>query len=141
MATKTGFDKFLDRKLRDPAFREEFEVARAEIAATDALIRALEGARAGRGMSKAELARRLSVKPEIIRRLLTDAGGNPTVGTVLKVATALDYHLELVPNRGRRAAPPSEAARQARTSTEGRTAARATGTRPRVAGRARNRVR
>ena len=141
MATKTGFDKFLDPKLRDPAFRGEFEVARAEIAATDALIRALEGARAGRGMSKAELARRLSVKPEIIRRLLTDAGGNPTVGTVLKVATALDYHLELVPNRGRRPAPAFEAARQARTSTEARTAARATGTRPRVAARARSRVR
>src|SRR5512145_3080723 len=118
MATKTGFDGFLDEKLRDPGFREEFEVARAEIAATDALIRALEGARAGRGLSKAELAQRIAVKPEIVRRLLTDAGGNPTVSTVLKVATALDYHLELVPNRGRRAAPASEAARQARTSTE-----------------------
>lgn len=141
MATRTGFDKFLEEKLRDPAFREEFEVARAEIAATDSLIRALEGARAGRGVSKAELARRLSVKPEIIRRLLTDAGGNPTIGTVLKVAAALDYHLELVPNRGHRAAPASEAARQARASTEARTAAHASGTRPRAVGRARSRAR
>lgn len=141
MAIRTGFDKFLDEKLRDPAFREEFEVARAEIVATDALIRALEGARAVRGVSKAELARRLSVKPEIIRRLLTDAGGNPTVGTVLKVATALDYHLEIVPNQGRRAAPVSGAARQARASTEARTAARASGTRPRASERARSRAR
>jgi DNA-binding phage protein len=141
MATRTGFDKFLDEKVRDPAFREEFEVASAEIAATDALVRALEGARAARGMSKAELARRLSVKPEIIRRLLTDAGGNPTVGTVLKVAAALDYHLELVRNRGRRAAPVPEAARQARSSIGARTEARATGTRPRPAARARSRVR
>jgi DNA-binding phage protein len=140
MATRTGFDKFLDEKLRDPAFREDFEVARAEIAATDALIRALEGARAGRGMSKAELARRLSVKPEIIRRLLTDAGGNPTVGTVLKVASALDYHLELVPNRGRRAASLSEAARRMRPSSAARTAARATGTRRRAAARGRRRA-
>jgi hypothetical protein len=52
---------------------EQFDVARAEIAATDALIRALEG----RGMSKAELARRMSVNPDIVRRLLTDAGGEP----------------------------------------------------------------
>ncbi len=141
MATKTGFDKFLDEKLRDSGFREEFEVARAEIAATDALIRALEGARAGRGITKAELARRISVKPEIVRRLLTDAGGNPTVSTVLKVATALDYHLELVPNRGRRAAPVPEAARQARAPTGAPTAARATGTRPRAAARARSRAR
>ena len=92
---KTGFDKFLDEKLRDPAFREEYGAARSEIDATDALIRALEGARATRGLTKAELSRRMDVKPEIVRRLLTDAGGNPTVSTVLKVATALDYHLEL----------------------------------------------
>ncbi len=141
MATKTGFDKFLDEKLRDPAFREEYEVARAGIAATDALIRALEGARAGRGISKAELARRISVKPEIVRRLLTDAAGNPTVATVLKVATALDYHLELVPNQGRRAAQPPEAARQSGSVTGAPTAARATGTRPRAVARARSRVR
>ncbi len=140
MATKTGFDRFLDDKLRDSAFRADFDVARAEIGATDALIRALEGARAGRGISKAELARRIAVKPEIVRRLLTDAGGNPTVSTVLKVATALDYHLELVPNRGRRTARVPEAARQARIATGAPTAARGTGTRPRAAARARSRA-
>lgn len=141
MASKTGFDRFFDEKLRDSTFREEFEVARAEIAATDALIRALEGARAGRGISKAELARRISVKPEIVRRLLTDAGGNPTVSTVLKVATALDCHLELVPNRGRHVAPVPEAACHARAATGARTAGRATGTGPRAAARARSRAR
>jgi transcriptional regulator with XRE-family HTH domain len=141
MPSKTGFDRFLEEKLRDSAFREQFEVARAEIAATDALIRALERAREGRGISKAELARRMSVKPEIVRRLLTDAGGNPTVGTVLKVATALDCHLELVPNHGRRAAPVSEAARQTRAATGAPTAVRATGTRPRAAARGRSRAR
>jgi DNA-binding phage protein len=141
MASKTGFDKFLEQKLRDSAFREDFEVARAEIAATDALVRALESARAGRGITKAELARRISVKPEIVRRLLTDAGGNPTVGTVLKVAAALDYHLELVPNAGRRAARVPEAARRAHAATEGRTEARGTDTRPRASVRARSRAR
>lgn len=141
MATRTGFDRFLDEKLRDDAFREEFESARAEVAATDSLVRALEGARASRGVSKAELARRISAKPEIVRRLLTDTGGNPTLGTVLKVATALDCHLELVPNRGRRAAPAPQAARQARAATEAPTAARVTGTRPRAGARARSRAR
>lgn len=138
---KTGFDKFLEEKLCDATFREQFDVARAEIAATDALIRALERAREGRGISKAELARRMSVKPEIVRRLLTDAGGNPTVSTVLKVANALDCHLELVPNQGRRAAPASVFARQARAVTAAPTAVRATGTRPRTAARGRSRAR
>jgi DNA-binding phage protein len=141
MASKTGFDKFLDEKLRGPAFREEFEVARAEIAATDALIRALEGARASRGISKAELARRISAKPEIVRRLLTDASGNPTVQTVFKVAAALDCHLELVPNSGRRATPARTAARRVRGATGAPTAARAPGTRSRAGGRGRSRVR
>lgn len=140
MARKTGFDRFLDEKLRDTSFREEFELARAEIAATDALIRALEAARAGRGLSKAELARRLSVKPEIVRRLLTDEGGNPTVSTVLKVATALDCHLELVPNGGHRAARVPESARQTHAATAP-TAGRATDTRPRAASRGRSRGR
>ncbi len=41
-----------------------------EITATDAVIRALEDARARTHSSKAELARRMGVKPEIVRRLL-----------------------------------------------------------------------
>jgi DNA-binding phage protein len=138
---KTGFDRFLEEKLRDSAFGEQFEIARAEIAATDALVRALERAREGRGISKAELARRMAVKPEIVRRLLTAAGGNPTIDTVLKVATALDCHLELVPNHGSRAAPTSVAARQTRPVTEARSAVRATGTPPRAGARGRSRAR
>jgi DNA-binding phage protein len=119
MTTKTGFDRFLDEKLRDPSFRKDYEAARAEIDATDTLIRALEGARAGQGLTKAELARRISVKPEIVRRLLTDKDGNPTIGTVLKLVTALDLHIELVPNRTRKAlstTPPTRRPGPAATS-------------------------
>jgi transcriptional regulator with XRE-family HTH domain len=141
MPARTGFDRFLDEKLSDTAFRDEFDVARAEIAATDSLIRALEGARTSRGISKAELARRISAKPEIVRRLLTDVRGNPTITTVFKVAAALDCHLELVPNSGRRATYATALARQVRGATGAPTAERATGTRPRAAGRGRSRVR
>jgi DNA-binding phage protein len=138
---KTGFDKFLDQKLKHPAFRAEYKKARAEITATDAVIRALEIARARAGVSKAELSRRMEVKPEIVRRLLTDEGGNPTIATVLKVATTLGYHLELVPNGRRRTAPPREAARRVGGSTAARSGERATDTRRRAAARARSRAR
>lgn len=138
---KTGFDKFVDQKLKDPAFRAEYEKARAEIAATDAVIRALESARARGGLSKAELARRMDVKPEIVRRLLTDEGGNPTIATVLKVATTLGYHLELVPNSRRRTSPPHEAARQVAGPIAARSGERATDTPRRAAARARSRAR
>jgi DNA-binding phage protein len=133
MTTKTGFDRFLDDKLRDPSFRKDYEASRAEIDATDTLIRALEGARAGQGLTKAELARRISVKPEIVRRLLTDMDGNPTIGTVLKLVAALDFHIELVPNGPRKT--PSTTPRSRRpgpAATSAQTAARATRTRRRV---------
>jgi DNA-binding phage protein len=137
---RTGFDKFLDEKLKDPAFRAEYEKARAEITATDSVIRALEDARARGGLSKAELARRMDVKPEIVRRLLTDEGGNPTIATVLKVATTLGYHLELVPNSRRRTSP-REAARQVAGPIATRSGERATDTPRRAAERARSRAR
>ena len=115
---KTAVDKYFARRMKDPRFAAAYRAARAEIDATDELIRALDAARAVGGFTKAELARRLGVRPETIRRLFTAPGGNPTMVTVLKVAMALGHHLELVPNvakgAGRRAAPERHAARRLR---------------------------
>ena len=141
MTKKTGFDRFLDKKMGSPVFRQDYEAARAEIDATDALSRALDGARSRGSLSKAELARRVNVKPEIVRRLLTDEGGNPTVGTVLKITNALGYHLELVPNAGRRATRQPEAARRTGSPTATPIPASGLGTPPRAAARGRSRAR
>ena len=97
--TRTGFDRYFARRMKNPRFATEYARARAKIDATDTLIRALETERKRSGISKAALARRIRVKPEIVRRLLTDMGGNPTIGTVLKVVSALGLHLELVARR------------------------------------------
>jgi len=115
--TKTGFERYFDEHMKDPRFAAEYIEARAEIDAIDTLIRALDRARETAGLSKAELARRIHAKPEIVRRLLTDAGGNPTMSTILKLAAALGCHLELVPNSsaGRRARQRVEAARTGRS--------------------------
>jgi DNA-binding phage protein len=114
---KTGFDRYFEARMGDPAFAAVYRSARAGIDATDQLVRALDEARTKRGLTKAELARRIEATPEFIRRLLTAPGANPTMSTVLKVATALGYHLELVPDGdrsgGRRATPRRTAARQA----------------------------
>jgi DNA-binding phage protein len=115
---KTAFDRYFDEQMKDPAFAAEYRAGRAEIDAIDKLIRALDAARLISGLSKAELARKIGAQPEMVRRLLTAPRGNPTMDTVLKVATALGFHLELVPNRGgaggRRAAPRRHAARHVR---------------------------
>jgi DNA-binding phage protein len=115
---KTAFDRYFDEQMKDPAFAVEYRAARAEIDAIDKLIRALDAARLIEGLSKAELARKIGAQPEMVRRLLTTPKGNPTMDTVLKVASALGYHLELVPNRrtagARRSAQRRHAARQVR---------------------------
>ena len=112
--TKTGFDRYFDERMKEPVFAAEYAKARAEIDAVDTLIRALDQARERSGMTKAGLARRIRAKPEIVRRLLTDAGGNPTMTTVLKVASALGCHLELVPNASGRLVMPRPAAARSR---------------------------
>jgi DNA-binding phage protein len=118
MGSKTGFDRYLDKRMKDPGFASEYEKARAEIDATDVLIRALEAAREDAGVTKADLARKTGSSPVIIRRLLTADDGNPTMATVLTVAQALGYHLELVPNHpptpGHRRLKRRVAARQSR---------------------------
>ena len=116
---RTTFDRYFDERMQDPKFAAQYRAARAEIDAVDGLIRALDAARLLRGLSKADLARRIGARPEMIRRLLTATRGNPTMETVLKVASAVGYHVELVPNRGgggdRRAVQRRHAARQVRT--------------------------
>jgi len=97
--SRTGFDKYLDGRMKDPTIAAHYEDAAAEIDATDKLVQALDSVRIANGMSKAELARRISAKPEIVRRLFTSRSANPTMSTVIAVTKALGFHLTLVPNR------------------------------------------
>lgn len=100
---KTAFDRYFDQRMRDPAFATAYTEARAVIDSTDALVRALDRARLVLSMSKAALARQIGARPEVVRRLFTSTGSNPTLATVLKLAEALGFRLELVPNGDRRA--------------------------------------
>jgi DNA-binding phage protein len=95
-ARKTGFDKFVDAQMRDPAFARGYRKARSDIDAVDRIVCALDDARIDLGMSKAQLAQAISAKPEIVRRLLTAKSPNPTLATVVKVAAALGFRVELV---------------------------------------------
>jgi DNA-binding phage protein len=89
--------------MKDPPFAAHYEDALAEIDATDKLVQALDSVRIANRMSKAELGRRISAKPEIVRRLFTSRSANPTMSTVIAVTKALGFHLALVPNRRPRA--------------------------------------
>jgi ribosome-binding protein aMBF1 (putative translation factor) len=112
MARKTAFDRYVDEELKKPGTRTAYDKARTEIDAVDRIVRALDAARIDAGVSKADLARSISAKPEIVRRLFTSDGSNPTLATVAKLAAALGWRLELIP-----AKPKPAAARASRKKT------------------------
>jgi len=69
-----------------------------QAAATPAeVMRSVEQARAHRGLSKAELARRSHVRPETVRHLLTGGAVNPTLSSVLDMLRPLGLGLDVVP--------------------------------------------
>jgi DNA-binding phage protein len=96
---KTSFELELESQLKDPEFAREFHAARSEIAAVDkatnAFLHALDKARIKRGLTKAEVARRIGAEPAVMRRLLSADGQNPTLTTLLKIAAALRMEMEL----------------------------------------------
>lgn len=86
-------------RMADPAYREAYERAAREIAQTDAVIRELDELRAGLGMSKAELARRVDRNASSIRRLFTASPARPELPLVTAIADALGAELRVVPRQ------------------------------------------
>jgi transcriptional regulator with XRE-family HTH domain len=61
----------------------------------------IEDQRIALGLSKAELARRVGVRPEAVRRLLSGHHANPTLSTVVSLASALGLDIVAVPQRAK----------------------------------------
>lgn len=100
---KTDFHKRrLAERLKDPAFRDEYERAGREIAQVDAIMRELDARRIAVGLSKAELARHVGKQPASIRRLFSSEMKNPELKTVAALADALDADIALRPRRAPR---------------------------------------
>jgi ribosome-binding protein aMBF1 (putative translation factor) len=108
---KTGFDKFFDAQMKAPSFAKSYGEARAEVEAIDKMVRALDAAREKSGLSKAALAAAIEARPEVVRRLFTTKEPNPTLSTLIRLAAALGYRVELVRDASpRRSARRSHAA-------------------------------
>jgi DNA-binding phage protein len=90
MGRPTGAERYFEaRAASSPEYRHELEAARARIAAVDAVVRALDERRRDLGLSKAELARRAGMRPEVVRRLLGGGSANPTLSTVISLASTM----------------------------------------------------
>jgi DNA-binding phage protein len=87
----------LARDMQDPEFASQYITESVRIAAVDAAINELDATRASAGLTKADLARMTGMQPAAIRRLFSAAGTNPTLGTIVKVATVLGLRMSFVP--------------------------------------------
>jgi len=99
----------LERRLKDPEFRAEYERSQEEIRQIDEIMQQLDSLREEAGFSKADLARQIGKHPAAVRRLFT-AQANPELKTVAAIASALDAEIMVVQKparKGRTARPRS----------------------------------
>lgn len=96
MTRPTGAERYFeDRAARSPEYRQALEAARARIAAVDSVVRALDERRRDLGLSKAELARQAGMRPEVVRRILGAGPANPTLTTVISLASAMSMDVTI----------------------------------------------
>lgn len=96
MTASTFWDDHAE-DLKDPEYLRHLVLGRERIATADALVNVLDDAREKAGLSKVALAVRVGMNPPAVRRLFTTRGGNPTLGTLVTIATALGYRVALEP--------------------------------------------
>lgn len=89
------FDELLAETFPTASERAAHEHEVAKLTAFAELLIALDEIRAGSQISKAELARRIGVKPSVVSRLLDGKGRNVQLATIADVADALDVYIEL----------------------------------------------
>jgi DNA-binding phage protein len=94
---RTGAERYLAGLAAEPGFTDAHAKARRQVDQIDRLVNALDAQREAMGMTKAELARRADLAPEVVRRLFTAEGPNPTISTLTALADTLG--LELVPRK------------------------------------------
>ncbi len=87
----------LAEDLEDPEFLRAFLLESIRIKTVDSIINGIDDAREAAHLSKAALARAVSVEPAAVRRLLSASSSNPTLGTVSELAAAVGFRLTLEP--------------------------------------------
>jgi ribosome-binding protein aMBF1 (putative translation factor) len=87
-------DEVLERQLRDPAVRREWERSALARAVASRIVEY----RAKHGLSQSALARQLGMKQPAIARLEA-ADHNPSVDTLMRLAQGLDmeFHIDVTP--------------------------------------------
>jgi ribosome-binding protein aMBF1 (putative translation factor) len=85
------FELHLQEQLKKPSFKKAYDALEPEYA----LISQIIGARAKRGLSQAQLAKKMGTKQSAIARLESE-GYNPSVNLLRKVAKATGTKLKIL---------------------------------------------
>jgi DNA-binding phage protein len=101
MAKKTADDAAMELLLSESE-REAHAMAVQALLARNALLTALETARAEQGLTKAELASRAGLEASSVRRLLTSKTANPTTENAFRLMAAMGIKLEATLPTGER---------------------------------------
>jgi transcriptional regulator with XRE-family HTH domain len=91
----TAYEQYRGQRLADPEFKALYEQKRAEIDAIDTILAHIEERREELGLTKADLARLVGARPESVRRLLSARSSNPTLFTVIKLASVLGMEIDI----------------------------------------------
>jgi DNA-binding phage protein len=102
MAKKTADDAARELLFRSESEREVHAMAVQALLARNALLTALETARAEQGLTKAELAARAGLEASSVRRLLTSKTANPTTENAFRLMAAMGIKLEATLPTGER---------------------------------------
>lgn len=85
-----NFQQYLAEKVPTPEARAEFAAARRRVRAIADLLEALDAWRHERGLSKAEVARRMATHATAVSRLFNEEDSNPTFATFVDLLEALN---------------------------------------------------
>ncbi|OGH04563.1 MAG: transcriptional regulator [Candidatus Levybacteria bacterium RBG_16_35_11] len=85
-----SFDVWKKELLKDPAFKREYERLQPEFAVISAIIEA----RVRKGITQAELAKKMKTKQSAIARLESGTA-NPSILFLKKLAAALNMNLQI----------------------------------------------
>lgn len=85
------FDDYLDKQLKDPEFKAEYDKLETAFSLADALI----SARIEKGITQKELAEMTGISQGDISRIERGTA-NPSIKTIQRLATALDKKVQIL---------------------------------------------
>ena len=93
----SDLSKYLDKQLKNPTFKAEWDALQPEMAMVQAII----DARRRTGLTQKQLAERTGISQSDISKFET-GGGNPSVKTLQRLAAGMDMvlHIEFRPSAG-----------------------------------------